>query len=82
MTAFLPALLAGLHIEALLHGNIAASEAEALARRLHVTLGGASLAASTRPAERCVQLPKGCTMLNRCAAGLPTPFTLAPVHHC
>ncbi|EFN52789.1 hypothetical protein CHLNCDRAFT_138430 [Chlorella variabilis] len=71
VTAFLPALLAGLHIEALLHGNIAASEAEALARRLHVTLGGASLAASTRPAERCVQLPKGCTMLNRSRAKNP-----------
>lgn len=31
---FLPTMLAGLHIEALLHGNITAQEAEALARQV------------------------------------------------
>jgi secreted Zn-dependent insulinase-like peptidase len=63
--AFLPALLEGLHIEAMLHGNIAAAQAAELAQQLHAELGGGTLSASARPAECCVQLPKGCSMLHR-----------------
>ena len=82
VSAFLPVLLSGLHIEVLLHGNIAAAEAEQLARQLHTTLGGTSLAADARPVERCRQLPKGCSMLNRCGklrvqAQLPPPSAVA-----
>ena len=73
--AFLPSLLGaggeeggGLHLEALVHGNIRAGDATDLARRLWGALGGSPLAADQRPAERCVQLPKGCHLLNRCGA--------------
>jgi hypothetical protein len=62
---FLPALLQGLHVEALLHGNIAAGEAADLARRLHAELGGAAVPADARPPQRCVQLPQGCSLLHR-----------------
>jgi hypothetical protein len=65
LQAFLPSLLAGLHLEALVHGNITATQATTLARQLHETLGGVQLGADQRPAERCVQLPKGCDMLHR-----------------
>ena len=65
LQAFLPSLLAGLHLETLMHGNITATQATALARQLHAALGGGQLAADQRPAERCVQLPKGCDMLHR-----------------
>jgi len=63
--AFLPTLLEGLCIEALLHGNMDAGEAAELARSVHVVLGGATVPADTRAPERCVQLPKGCSMLHR-----------------
>ena len=70
--AFLPSLLGaggeegrGLHLEALIHGNIRAGDATDLARRLRGALGGSLLPADQRPAERCVQLPKGCHLLNR-----------------
>jgi secreted Zn-dependent insulinase-like peptidase len=63
--SFLPSLLRSLHVEALLHGNIAAQEAAELARKLHATLGQPLVAADARPAERCVQLPKGCNLLHR-----------------
>lgn len=63
--AFLPSLLEGLCIEALLHGNLDAAEAAELARSVHAALGGAAVPADSRPAERCVQLPKGCRLLHR-----------------
>ncbi|KAL4440115.1 hypothetical protein ABPG75_003116 [Micractinium tetrahymenae] len=69
--SFLPTMLSELHIEALLHGNITAQEAEALAQQLHSALGGSQLAADARPPERCVQLPKGCNMLHRSPAKNP-----------
>ena len=64
--AFLPALLGGLHIEAMVHGNITGGNATELAWRLYAELGGASLTADARPTERCVQLPKGCRFAPRC----------------
>lgn len=65
LQAFLPSLLEGLCIEALLHGNLDAAEAAELARSVHAALGGAAVPADSRPAERCVQLPKGCRLLHR-----------------
>ena len=65
LQAFLPTLLEGLCIETLLHGNMDSREAAELARSVHAALGGATVLADARPAERCVQLPKGCSMLNR-----------------
>lgn len=65
LQAFLPSLLEGLCIEALLHGNLDAAEAAELARSVHASLGGAAVPADSRPAERCVQLPKGCRLLHR-----------------
>ena len=76
--AFLPMLLEGLHVEAMLHGNITAGEATELARSMHAALGGAALPADARTAERCVQLPQGCNMLHRCGKGRRPPA--APAH--
>eukprot|EP00887_Chlorella_sp_A99_P000580 scaffold17.g580.t1 len=50
--AFLPSLLAELHVEALLHGNITRAEARQLVRQVHATLGGSRLAADARPADQ------------------------------
>lgn len=63
--AFLPTLLEGLCIETLLHGNMDSGEAAELAHSVHAALGGATVPADARPAERCVQLAKGCSMLHR-----------------
>ena len=56
------------HVEALLHGNLTAAEAERLARTVHAKLGGAALGADARLVESCVQLPAG-ALLHRCGGG-------------
>ena len=65
LAAFLPRLLADLHVEALLHGNIRAADAEQLARQVHSALGGSSLAAEARPVECSLELPAGGSLLHR-----------------
>lgn len=63
--AFLPVLLAELHVEALLHGNITRQEAEALATAVLQALPGATMHAAARPQDRCIALQPGVSYLHR-----------------
>lgn len=70
-----------------MHGNLTADEAAELAHAVHAALGGGQLGADARPPEHCVQLPKGCDMLHRCAgwvAGLLlcTGFLCQSIKQC
>lgn len=56
--AFVASFRASLHVEMLVHGNIRAGAAMALARQLETTLGYAPLSALQRPYQRVVQLPR------------------------
>lgn len=65
MEAHLTAVLAGTHLEALLHGNLTAGQARGVVDGARAALGGSALPASKRPIDRAVQLPVGST-LYRC----------------
>lgn len=58
-------LLGCTHLEALLHGNITAAGAAAVARGARGALGGNRLPAAERPCDRAVLIPVGST-LYRC----------------
>ena len=68
---YLPAFLSSLHIEALVHGNVLAQGALELGLGVRGALLGAAgaqpLAADARPVDRCLQLPRPCSLLHRCA---------------
>lgn len=68
LLAYLPVFLGSLHVEALVHGNITATQALELGRGGAQALqgdGGWGLAADARPLDRCMQLPKPCSLLHR-----------------
>ncbi|GAB0495515.1 hypothetical protein MMPV_006817 [Pyropia vietnamensis] len=67
--AFVASLRSALHVEMLVHGNIRAGAAMALARQLESTLGYAPLCALQRPHQRVVQLP----LLRPVLAAIPGP---------
>ena len=62
-------------MEALLHGNITRTEAEAVAASVLAALPGATMAASARPQDRCVALQPGVVYLHRSVL-LPQPVIL------
>eukprot|EP00208_Stichococcus_sp_RCC1054_P001535 CAMPEP_0206142388 /NCGR_PEP_ID=MMETSP1473-20131121/16665_1 /ASSEMBLY_ACC=CAM_ASM_001109 /TAXON_ID=1461547 /ORGANISM="Stichococcus sp, Strain RCC1054" /LENGTH=1083 /DNA_ID=CAMNT_0053537371 /DNA_START=256 /DNA_END=3510 /DNA_ORIENTATION=+ len=55
-------LLGTTHLEALLHGNVTAAGAAAVARGARDALGGTRLPAAERPCDRAVLIPVGSTL--------------------
>lgn len=77
MQAYVHELLSCCHLECLMLGNITATEATALSRKLQSSFlnsdssDSGKLAASARPQEQCVKLPDGVVLLHKEAARNP-----------
>lgn len=68
--AHLGRLLARVHVEALMQGNLSAADATELAEAVCEALPGAQMAAAERPVEEVAVLPEGHSLLLR-HAGRP-----------
>ena len=68
--AHLERLLARVHVETLMQGNLSAGEAVALARAVREALPGKPLAADERAVEEVAALPEGSSLLLRWVTGL------------
>ncbi|KAK9820983.1 hypothetical protein WJX81_000873 [Elliptochloris bilobata] len=71
LRAHLERLLARVHVEALVQGNLCADEARALAHAVRGALPGAPLLSSERPVEEVAALPDGSALLLRAPAKNP-----------
>ncbi len=67
--AHLQRLLARVHVEALLFGNLTAEDAAALADGVCAALPGEPMPAAERPLEEVAALPEGSSLLVRRARG-------------
>lgn len=70
--AHLGRLLARVHVEALMQGNLSAADAAELAEAVCAALPGAQMAAAERPVEEVAVLPEGHSLLLRHAVSHPT----------
>lgn len=59
-------MLARTHVEAFLHGNVAAYEAAALCKAVVQTLASEPLLAEDRPRDDVICIPFGASYLHRC----------------
>lgn len=70
-------MLEATHLEALLHGNLTAAGAAAVARGAREAVGGRALPAAERPSDRALVIPLG-SMLYRHAPAPPMPALTHP----